>query len=263
MKLSRRIAINGNQLDQVDPSIVIRSIDPGTTKETVQTSGKAGGSGQRITEKHWDSLEVSVSYAINIPKKQLAARRAVFDAVNAWALQKGWVTINYMPGKRMYNQSVTIPSSGDLWEWESEFTITFRAYGVPFWQDSQAATATIEEEDSGSGSITVPGVAKTVCEADITNESSGTINTLEVNAGSSSFSFTNLGLEAGERLVIGHYAETGDLYIRKYTGLVATSVMDKRTGGSDDDLFVNPGANAVTITGGTVSATVSAYGRYV
>lgn len=258
MKLSRRIAINGNQLDQVDPSIVIRSIDPGTTKETVQTSGKAGGSGQRVTEKHWDSLEVSVSYAINIPKKQLAARRAVFDAVNAWALQKGWVTINYMPGKRMYAQSVTIPSSGDLWEWESEFTITFRAYGVPFWQDS---TPTTVETSDGVGILTVPGTVQTVCDVDLTNTSGSTVDTLVLRAGNNEFRFTDLGLENNQRLVIGHWAETGDLYIRKYNGSIYNSVMNKRTGGSSDELYAGPGTTPVMIGGG-LTATFSVYGRY-
>lgn len=263
MKLTRRAAMNGTQLDGLDPSIVIRSIDPGTPKKTRQTTPRMGGSGQRPTSNHWDLLEATVAYAIDIPKKQLAARRAVFDKVNAWAMGKGWLTMNAMDGKRMYVSDVSLPSSGDLFNWTDEFTITFRAEGVPFWQDGTATTATIGTSDSGSGSITVPGMVETVCDAEITNEGNSTINSLGITIGSSQFSFTNLGLAADDSLVIGHWAESGDLYIRKFTGSVYTSVMGKRTGASADDLFVLPGSRTITITGGTVSATVSCYGRYV
>lgn len=263
MKLTRRAALNGTQLDGLDPSIVIRGTDPGTTKKSTQYTARMGGSGQRPTGSHWDTLDIAVTYAIDLPKKQLAARRTVFDKVNKWALSKGWLTLTEMDGKRVYVSDVTLPSSGDLFNWTDEFTLTFKAAGVPFWQDATATTASIALADSGSGSITVPGIVETVCDAEITNAGDSTIDTLSVTIGNSSFSFTSLGLAAGEKLSIGHWAETGDLYIRKFTGSVYTSVMGKRTGASADDLYVQPGANTITITGGSVTATVSCYGRYV
>lgn len=256
MILSKRIALGGIQLDQVNSAIVIRSIDPGVPKESIGAVDMMGGFGQRVTNQHWETLEVSVTYAIDIPKKQMADRRAVFDAVNRWALAKGWLTVNWMTGKRMWVDKVVIPGSGDLWNWTDDFTIVFRAYAVPFWTDDTATETTGE-------SITVPGNVETVCDAEITNGSGSTIDTLSVGVGDSSMSFTNLGLADGERLVIGH-GDDGMLYIRIYTGAsYYRRVMDKRTGGSSDDLYVKPGANAITVTGGTVTNKISCFGRYV
>ena len=98
MILSRRAALGGSQLDQVDSSVVIRGMDPGTTKKTVNTVSQMGGSGQRETGSHWETVEASVTYAIDIPKTNLADRREVFDSVNEWALAKGWLTMNWMDG---------------------------------------------------------------------------------------------------------------------------------------------------------------------
>ena len=75
-------------------------------------------------------------------------------------------------------------------------------------------------------------------------------------------SFTELGLEDGEKLVIGH-GDDGLLYIRIYTGSNYRQARDKRTGGSSDDLYVKPGARSITVTGGTVTKSISCYGRYV
>lgn len=255
MKLSRRVALGGQQLDQVDDAVVIRSINTGATRETVQAVSMMGGSGQRVTGRHWDTIDVSVNYAINIPKKQQTARRAVFDAVNAWAMAKGWLTVNYMTGKRLWVDSVTLPGSADLWDWAEEFTITFRAYAVPFWQDVDPVTSTGE-------SITVPGMTETVCDAELANESGETIDSLTLQIGSSSFSFTGLGLTDGETLKIGHEND-GTLFIRIYASESSyRSVFDKRTGGSSDDLYVTPGSKLITVSAEGVTWSVSCRGRY-
>ena len=253
MILTRRAALNGTQLDQVDESVVIRSIDPGTPRENVQSVSKMGGFGQRVTGRHWETIDVTITYAINIPKKRIADRRNVFDAVNAWALAGGWLTINYMAGRRLYVDSVTVPSSADLWNWTEEYTITFRAYAVPFWQSDTATTST-------SSTITVPGTAPTVCDAEIENDSGYTIDTLSIQIGQSSMSFSNLGLTDGEVLVISH-AANGTLSIRIRNGSAYRSAMDKRTGGSADDLYANPGSNLITVSDG--AHTVSCYGRWL
>ena len=253
MILTRRVALNGTQLDQIDQSIVIRSIDPGTPKETVQSVSKMGGFGQRITGRHWETIDVSVTYAIDIPKKRIADRRDVFDAVNAWAQAGGWLTVNYMAGRRLYADSVTVPSSEDLWNWTEEFTIIFRAYAVPFWQSDTQTTST-------SSTITVPGTAPTVCDAEIENDSGSTIDTMSVQVGRSAMSFSDLGLADGETLVISH-AANGTLSIRIRNGNTYRSAMDKRTGGSADDLYVNPGSNLITVSDG--AHTVSCYGRWL
>ena len=252
MILSRRVALGGTQLDSLDNSIVIRSVNTGVPLETVNTVSRMGGFGQRMTRHHWETLEVSVTFAIDLPKSQMTARRAVFDKVIKWAIGGGWLTTNQMNGKRMYAEKAVFPSGGDMRKWTSDYTITFRTYGVPFWQD---ATATADV----SGVLSVPGILRTVCDAEIANGGSSTIDSLTVTAGNSTMEFSSLGLEAGETLKIGH-GNDGVLWLRIYSNNTYRSVLDKRTGGSADDLYVDPGTRTVSATSGT--ATFTCYGRY-
>ena len=75
MILSRRVALGGVQLDQQDASIVIRSIDTGVPHESLDAVNRMGGAGQRLTSQHWETLDVSVRVAIDVPKKNLSKRR--------------------------------------------------------------------------------------------------------------------------------------------------------------------------------------------
>ena len=252
MILSRRVALGGTQLDSLDNSIAILDVQAGVPHENVNTVNRMGGFGQRVTSQHWESLEVRVTFSIDINKKELTSRRAVFDKAMKWAIDGGWLTTNQMSGKRMYAEKVVLPSGGDMWNWLAQYTIIFIAYGVPFWQD---ATATSDV----SGVLTVPGILQTVCNAEIENNGSSIIDSLTVTAGNSSMVFSSLGLAAGETLKIGHRND-GTLWLRIYNNNTYRSVLDKRTGGSADDLYVDPGARIVSATSGT--ATFTCYGRY-
>ena len=138
MILSRQVTLNGNRLDGVHSSIVIQSVDPGAAAENVQTTMRMNGFGERITGGNWPKLEATVRYAIDVPKTDLATRRNVYESVCNWARQKGWLTTNFMPNRRMYVDKTVITSMGDPREWTNEFEIKFQAYNVPFWQDDTA-----------------------------------------------------------------------------------------------------------------------------
>ena len=85
MILTERVSLGGKQLDEIDEMIVIRKVDTGVSHEAVQAANRMGGFGQRMTMQHWETLEVNVTFAIDISKRELARRREVFDAVMAWA----------------------------------------------------------------------------------------------------------------------------------------------------------------------------------
>lgn len=257
MILSRRVALGGVQLDELHDAIVIRSVDPGVPHEEVTAENRMGGWGQRMTGQHWETLEVSVTYAINIPKRELSLRRQIFDAVNNWALKKGWLTVNWMEGRRFYVDKVIIPGSGDLWNWTDEYTIVFRAYNVPFWQDELPATAVSDTAASGRVWIPVGGNMPTVLDATFLNRSGMTINNLWIQANGNRITLSSLGLGGSSSLTVSHGTD-GLLKIK----IGETSVYQKYTGA--DDLIVNPGSVAVDYgadRAGTL--TVQSYGRWV
>lgn len=256
MILTRRVALGGAQLDEIHSAIVIRRVDTGVPHEAVGAVNRMGGFGQRMTMHHWETLEVGVAYAIDVPKRQLALRREIFDAVNTWALQGGWLTTTSQPGKRMWAEKTVIPSSGDLWDWTDEYTITFRAYGVPFWQDAEATTVT-DTLTEDTVLINVGGNVESVLDATFENTSGSTINTFSISAGGNTLNLSDLGLGNGETLTITHGT---DGLLRILAG--NTNVLNKRSG--SDDLYVKPGARTVTVSaGGEGELTVSSIGRYV
>lgn len=265
-----RVALNGEYLDELDPSIVVRSIDPGTPQETVSAVGRMGYAGQRVTVDRYEMIEATVAYAIDIPKTDLQERRRVFDLVNDWARQKGWLTVSWMKGKRLYVDNVQFPSSGNLWDWTAEFTLAFRSYSVPFWRDRTAVTVTSKSAASGTVHIEMGGNVRSVLGATFDNKSGAKINKFSITVSSASgqistISLTNLGLAANGQLVIDHRTD-GTMRIR--TGVrsggtwVYTSVYEKYTG--SDDLYAVPGTMTVKFTADRAGVlTITGAGRYV
>ena len=257
MILSKRVSLGGVQLDELHERVVVLGIDPGTPNESVQTISRMGGSGQRVTLQHWEKLEITVTYGIDVPKTNMILRRQIFDMVNAWALKKGWLRVNWMPGKRVYIDKVTVPTSGDLWEWTNNYTISFTAYNVPFWQDENPTQTMRNLFTSGNVDIQVAGVVQTVLDVDFRNRSGMTINNFTINAGRGSLYLTGINLGGSATLSINHGT---DGILRITAGGV--SVLPKRTG--LDDLYVEPGNLRVMVSADRAGdLTIRNYGRYV
>lgn len=256
MILSKRVALGGQQLDELHERIVIRSVDPGVPHENIESVNRMGGSGQRITGAHWETLDVTVGFAIDIPKYNMAERRAVFESVTAWALRKGWLTVNWLPNRRLYVDKVIIPNSGDLWDWTSEYTITFRAYNVPFWQDEQPTQAVSGTVSSGTLQLAVGGNMPSPLEITFRNRSGMTIDNFTVSAGGKTQQLTNLGLGGTATLQFRHGT---DGLLRITAG--GANVYGKMSG--HDDIVVNPGNVSVSFSADRAGTfTVQSYGRW-
>ena len=268
MICARRVALNGAQLDQADSSIVIRGVETADGKENISAVAFGGRSGQRITGKRRDTLDVVVRFAINIKKANLAGRAAALEAVNEWAARAkdgAVLTVNYKTNRQLYVILAQAPGEGNMFQYDREFSITFRAYGVPYWQETEAtATASIEAGTSGDADITVAGSADTVADVVLTNESESTVDTCAVSVDGNLMSFTGLGLAAGESLVIDH-AEDGTLRIRILeTDESYRSAMASRDPSSADDLFCRTGTRSAGFEAAAAcSMTVECKGRYL
>ena len=105
MLWSRRVALNGVQLDEVHEAIVIRSVEPADGKESIAAVPTAFGYGQRVTSKRRDTLDMVVRFAIRIKRNDMENRASVLEAVNAWAAtaaEGAWLTVNYKPNRRLW-----------------------------------------------------------------------------------------------------------------------------------------------------------------
>lgn len=259
MILSRRVALGGVQLDEIHDAVVIRGVDTGVPHETVSAVNRMGGAGQRMTAQHWETLEVAVTYAIDVSMRQMELRREIFDAVNSWALRGGWLTTTSQPGKRVWVEKVVVPGPGDLRDWTNDYTITFRAYGVPFWQEEVPTPLVIGSVARGNLNMEVKGNVRTVADMTARNISGQVINQMTLGIGDSSFTLSGIALGGAESLVISH-TENGLLQIRAGN----RDVYHLRTPESSDDLYVDPGIRMVRIEiPRAVQLTVRAAGRFV
>lgn len=259
MILSKRAALNGQQLDELHERIVIRSIDAGVPHEEVEAENIMNIFGQRIASQHWESLEVAVTYAIDVPKREMALRRQIFEAVNRWAGQKGWLTVNWMTDRRMWVDKVVYPSAGDMWNWTNEYTIIFRAYGLPFWQAITPSQINIPATAGGTWTIDVQGNVPSPVDVDFRNVSGMNIPYFSIRVGYSLLVFNNLGLGGGETLQITH--GTSGLLSAK---IGSRSVYDKLDPQSTDRLIADPGIMVVQMNATRAgNLNVRNYGGYV
>ena len=263
MILSRRVALGKEYLDELDDSIVIRSVDPGQAKETVGTANRMGGFGSRMTNMHWESRDVSVTFAINLPKTELVRRREVFDAVIAWANRKGWLTTNQMEGRRIWVEKTVIPGGGDMWKWLNEYTIAFKTFGVPFWQNREPVEARKDKTSKGSTTIEVGGTAPNTLEITVENIS-GAVNTnIKIWIGNENnvLELKGSNLAANENLILEHGPD-GRLKIHADKNGETRSLYSILRG--LDDTYVNPGTVEVgVISTRAVNLIVQNYARWL
>ena len=261
MILAHRVALNNVWLDELDERINIKAINEGAGKETISAQSAASGYGQRVTNRHRDTLDVTVQFSLLIGPDEMQARSTLLERINGWAAEGGYLKVNYKAGRRLRVLCVQAPGAGDQFEWTTVYQITFRAYGVPYWED-EAETLIVGKSTATSGqfSLTVPGNTDTVCNIYVLNVSGATINNLQVIVRGKEMLFSSLGLGGNQKLEIVH-TDTGEFaYLEIKIG--NNSVLHRRTGA--DDFIVKPGANAIGFTADrAVTVMAGVRGRYL
>jgi len=256
MQLVRRVALGGVQLDEVDERIVIRAVEPAEGKGTISTVSSAAGNGQRITGSRRDTTEIKVTFAIlehGITEEGMQARAEVLEAANAWAAAASrenggaWLTVGYKPNRRLRVVLEQAPGEGGMRDYTKEFSVTFKAYEIPYWEEESANSTVIGGSvSSKTGSIEIGGSAPAQLNVQLDNKSGALINTATVSVGGKSIAFTDLALAARESLFIDH-TDRGLIRMRiRNTSGSYRSVMAKRTATSADDLVVTPGVKSIS-----------------
>ena len=262
MILKRRVALGGVQLDSLDDRIIITSIDPAAGKDEINAVDMAGRDGQRPVRQKRKTLDVTVKFALKIRNDDMEAREELLEVVNGWSVNGGWLTIGSRPNRRLMVMLAQAPGSGDMFSWSNEFTLVFRAFSVPYWEDTDATSVSSATANSGTITLDVPGNAGTVADVTVENKSGKEIKNLKVKVGDSEFTFETLGLGGTSKLVINHVQTKDKFFLQAKIG--STSVLKYRQAGSADDFNVSPGNNTITFTADrAVKVTVSTRGRYV
>ena len=262
MILSRRVALNGIQLDEVDERIVVGVIEEQPGNEAITAAAMAYGDGQQVTDMRRNTLDVVVHFSLWIHKEDAAERALLLEKVNAWAAAAapGILTVNYRPDRQLRVLLAQAPGGLDIRNWTNDYTITFRAYTVPFWEDALESSVTSGVMTGGSIYFNVAGSARTQADVSIRNRSGMSVSNITLAVAGKQMLFTGIGLGGTATLTIDHADDGKYRYIRARVG--STSVLQKMSGA--DELFVKPGQNVLTFSASrAVQVTVTTRGRYL
>lgn len=262
MICAHRAALGGIQLDEIDERIAIHGVDELAPRENITTATLAGG-GSRITGRRRESLDVVVRFGIDVGKRDMEVRESILEAVHKWAAAGGIFTCSQKPERQLNVRLAQGPVVGDPWNWTNSYSITFRAYGIPYWEQVTPASAVSGIGISASAVLPVDGNTKTKANVILENMSGAAISTARIIVGGRTMSFSSLGMAGGESLVIDH-DEDGLLRIRIRRGSSWRSVMAARDSSSYDDFDVNPGNLTASFTAQRACRmTVSCRGRWL
>ena len=255
--------IDNKGLQDIDPSICITDIMEMEPKQQPLTAAQAWGNGLRLLKMQRQSLSVVVRFAIR--ERDTVRRRDICTRIRAWA-QEGYLTTSDRPGQRLYVVCEKIPTVDSALKWANEMEVTFTAYDVPWWENITPTKCTVTAETPyGDGqyrdtvSMRMIGDVESPLEAVIT--AAGKTDYLRVYLGDDQFfTFKDLGMKSGDTLTISHDSR-GILSLK----LNDTSVMNKRTAKSYDELMIPPNKSIsiALIADAICTATFTVRGRYV
>lgn len=249
-------ALDGVELSAIAPEIIVTDIKHNAPVREVRTSDIAGRNGKLYTHTVTSSAGVTVSFEIHT--QDVRRRAAIMEDVQRWAMPGGVLTTSDRPDRVLRVVCETLPTVGSAQKWTGISSIGFVAYAVPFWEDETPRRVSIT--GNGSKNLFVPGFAAPASvEAMIKNTGSVEISSVTLTAGDTSMTFNGLSLGSGQSMTLAHDAR-GLLTAR----IGGTSVLDKRTAASSDELELEPGRNATltAATDGTASTTFDVRGRY-
>jgi hypothetical protein len=263
MRTRISVALNGTELTSIDSAIVLQGVDEGAASWNITAGNRAGNPGQHVTSVEKRYRDVIVSFAI-AEKRDLIRRSTIIQKVCEWAAAGGDLTVNYRDRQKLRVICAQMPAVKTLTKWAETYSITFRAYAVPFWQSMDPESKTISAGTSGSATLAVKESAGGKLCFEATNSSGSTVNSVNiVVVNGTGMAFASLGLANGEKL-IGDYDENDIQRLRiKNTNNVYRSVLDKRTIFSADDIMLKCGANTVSVSSeAALSWNVWTYGRW-
>lgn len=262
MRTRISVALNGIELHSIDGGIVLQGVDEGAASWNISTGSRAGNAGQHVNSVEKRYRDVIVSFAI-AEKRDLIRRSDIIQRVCAWAAAGGDLTVSYRDRQKLRVICAQMPSVKTLTKWAESYSITFRAYDIPFWQSMDAESAAISAGTSGSATLRVKESAGGKLSFEATNSSGSTVNAVSVTANGCSLAFSSLGLASGEKLIVD-YDEKDIQRLRILNASnVYRSVLAKRTVESNDDIPLKYGANTISVTSGAaLSWNLYTYGRW-
>lgn len=241
--------MDGIALSSIDPAIYVLDIQPGEVRQSVRTSQIARRAGARITDKRFESTSVSIVFEIH--EYDTVKRQEICQKVQRWA-NGSILTVSDRPGQELKCVCEVYPKANAK-TWTEPLTVGFTAYNPPYWQESIDTSLTV----TSSTSVYIPGNApESLVSAVVTVGASLSSATLAV--GSKSIVLSGISASANDVIYVS-YDEDYILSIK----LNSTSILDKRTADSADDLVAKCGEYNTFSVSSNLSAVFSTKGCWL
>ena len=243
-------ALNGASLSEVDERICVLDVREDTPRLRPTTFPLPQG-GQTLSPVR-ESLTVRISFAIH--EEDHARRWALLNAVRAWAMTGGILTLAARPGQQLAVLCTEFPAMSSE-DWTETLTLGFTTTRCPFWEDAEATVLTT---DSAS-TLAIPGTADFApVSVTVTNTGSEAATRLSLQCGATWLIFEDICLPAGSKC----YVEVRDGLLSAF--IDGESILPSRTPASADLLLAPCGKSCPVqaMTTQALPAIWEARGRY-
>lgn len=244
-------ALNGISLTALDDRICILDIREDAPK--LHSSAFPLPGGGQVLEAVRERLTIRVDFAIHeeIPIR----RKTAVQAVLAWAMAGGVLTVSDRPGQQLTVACTELPCIA-CEDWTESMTIAFTTTHCPYWEAASAVSVT----GTSTQTLTIPGTASsTPVDATIINTGTEDVTRVMIQCGASCIIFEDILLPAGGKIIL--QTKAGVLSAHIY----GESILANRTAESADLLLV-PCGKACTVWATALQplkTTFSARGRYL
>lgn len=224
--------MDGVALSDMHDELMILDIQHTPAQRQATTARRAKGNGAYVSNIYQAQTTVTILFELHVYDTR--ERQLVCQRIAGWAMDGSILQVSDRPGQQLHVICDQPPAIESVLQWTSPITMVFSAYSLPFWEESVPALLTLTGT-SANNTLFVPGNAgETYVDAEIT--ANGALTTLTLTAGNTTISLTGLSVASGGVIKVAH-DENGILSI-KYGN---TSLLNKRTAASADDLLVTSG----------------------
>ena len=241
------VKLNGQNLSEINENLLILNVGYERPEFQKTIFAPANRETQIIQRRRKGQARVIVSFELHL--YDIAERQAVYQQVVSWCRNGGVLQTNDRPEMRLNVVCDEFPAIESVRDWTQEMQVTFAAYAYPYWEDADETVSTLTGSNA-RGSMLVPGnIGETLANISVT--ANDAISHLSVSIGGNTITLSGISIPRGGVVQFGH-DNNALLFIRNGS----TSLLNKRTSASSDDLTAQCGANnSIAVT---ASASVTA-----
>lgn len=129
-----QVWLNGQALHSLHPAIRITDVLEPAPHQLLTTAARAAGNGVHILRQARQSLSVEVRFVIR--EYAPARRKAVLQAVQAWASPGGILTLGDRPGQQLCVIAQELPCLQSALAWADTLSLCFTACQSPYWEQA-------------------------------------------------------------------------------------------------------------------------------